>query len=120
MLSSMVLNGDGNYKSKVNYRHLIEIYNFIDGELYWAREKIPSNPIKYENQRPFLEPAPIVEGDSVAVEATSYALLTYIAREGVGIIHERIVQWLTAVKVTFIGYYSTAVIENCESLCKEN
>ncbi|CAB3361002.1 Hypothetical predicted protein [Cloeon dipterum] len=87
-LSSMALDGD-------------------NGEMYWSRVKIPSNPIKYENQRPFIEPSPIVEGDSVAVEATSYALLTYIAREGIGLIHERIVQWLTAVKVTYLGYYST-------------
>lgn len=83
--------------------------NYLDGELYWAREKIPSNAIKYENQRPFLEPAPIMEGHSVAVEATSYALLTYVAREGVGMFHERIVQWLTSVRVTFIGYFSTVV-----------
>jgi hypothetical protein len=50
-----------------------------------------------------------MEGHSVAVEATSYALLTYVAREGVGIIHERIVQWLTSVRVTYIGYFSTVV-----------
>jgi CD109 antigen len=80
-----------------------------NGELYWSRVPIPSNPIKYENQRPFVQPALIVEGDSVAVEATSYALQTYIAREGIAIDPERIVQWLITVHVTYLGYYSTVV-----------
>ncbi|XP_063236923.1 thioester-containing protein 1 allele S1-like [Bacillus rossius redtenbacheri] len=77
-----------------------------DGQLYWSRLPIGGNAVKKENQRPFLEPREYQEGDSAAVEATAYALLVYLARDGVTAAAERMVDWLTSVRMTTSGFVS--------------
>jgi hypothetical protein len=43
------------------------------------------------------------------VEATSYALMVYLMREGITIIPEKIVQWLTSVRMGSSAFISTMV-----------
>src|SRR2546423_1879659 len=68
----------------------IEAAEFI----YFSPGPVPTNAITYENNRPFLEPKNNEFWDSVAVEASSYALLVYLIREGISPISDRIVSWL--------------------------
>uniref|UniRef100_A0A0P5Q059 Macroglobulin complement-related protein n=1 Tax=Daphnia magna TaxID=35525 RepID=A0A0P5Q059_9CRUS len=78
-----------------------------NGEMvYWSREPVPSNPILYENQRPFLQPRLPMHQDAVAVEATSYALLVYLARDGIGDLQERVVSWLNTMRMVDGGFVS--------------
>lgn len=78
--------------------------------IYWSREPVPSNRIVYENQRPFVQPRPPTDQDSVAVEATSYALLVYLARDGIGELQERVVTWLNTMRMADVGFISVFVI----------
>lgn len=78
-----------------------------DGLEYWSRDEIPGNPIKLENQRPFMGPKRYHEHDSLAVEATSWALLVFLLRDGITDKVERIVQWLNSVRMTSSGFVST-------------
>ncbi|XP_075233181.1 CD109 antigen-like isoform X2 [Lycorma delicatula] len=79
----------------------------VEGLVYWSRYSIPPNPIKIENQRPFKQPRLYHEGDSIAVEATSWALLVNLYRDGVTDLAEKIVQWLTTIRMTCSGFIST-------------
>uniref|UniRef100_A0A0A9YBS7 Alpha-macroglobulin-like TED domain-containing protein n=1 Tax=Lygus hesperus TaxID=30085 RepID=A0A0A9YBS7_LYGHE len=65
-----------------------------DGLPYWSPTEIPSPPVKKENQRLFRGARLYTEGDSAAVEATSYALLAFLAQDGVSPITDNIVLWL--------------------------
>ncbi len=78
--------------------------------VYWSREPVPSNEILYENQRPFLQPRLPMQQDAVAVEATSYALLVYLARDGIGDLQERVVTWLNTMRMVDGGFVSIYVI----------
>lgn len=80
-----------------------------EGLIFWSTENIPSNPIKVENQRPFIRPRVYHESDSLAVEASSWALLVALHREGITNTTEKIVQWLTSVRMTSSGFISTVV-----------
>lgn len=82
---------------------------YSDGLEYWSRDEIPGNPIKLENQRPFIGPKRYHEHDSLAVEATSWALLVFLLRDGITDKVERIVQWLNSVRMTSSGFVSTFV-----------
>ncbi|XP_046648840.1 CD109 antigen-like [Daphnia pulicaria] len=77
-----------------------------EGMVYWSREPVPSNQILYENQRPFLQPRLPMQQDAVAVEATSYALLVYLARDGIGDLQERVVSWLNTMRMVDGGFVS--------------
>ena len=70
---------------------------------------MPANRIRYENQRPFICPRDYETDVSIAVEATSYALMVYLMREGITIISEKIVQWLTSVRMGNSAFISTMV-----------
>ncbi len=86
------------------------ISDFIsDGLYYWSQLPIASNPIKLENQRPYVGPRLYQETDSTAVEATSWALLVYLANDGVTSFVENIVQWLISVRMTENGFISVVV-----------
>jgi len=85
-------------------------YSFAEGMVYWSREPVPSNQILYENQRPFLQPRLPMQQDAVAVEATSYALLVYLARDGIGDLQERVVTWLNTMRMVDGGFVSIYVI----------
>uniref|UniRef100_A0A0P5S381 Macroglobulin complement-related protein n=1 Tax=Daphnia magna TaxID=35525 RepID=A0A0P5S381_9CRUS len=77
-----------------------------EGMVYWSRDPVPSNQIVYENQRPFLQPRLPMHQDAVAVEATSYALLVYLARDGIGDLQERVVSWLNTMRMVDGGFVS--------------
>lgn len=71
----------------------------LDGMIYWSRKPMKSNIRNSENsQRSFLQPKEPQELESHAVEATSYALLVFLKKEGVTLRQERIVAWLTSVR----------------------
>uniref|UniRef100_A0A1B6EA02 Alpha-2-macroglobulin domain-containing protein n=1 Tax=Clastoptera arizonana TaxID=38151 RepID=A0A1B6EA02_9HEMI len=78
-----------------------------EGLIYWSTEEIPSNPIKLENQRPFLRPRLYHENDSLAVETTSWAMLVVLQREGITNTTDKIIQWLTSVRMFNSGFIST-------------
>jgi CD109 antigen len=86
------------------------IHSFEEGMVYWSREPVPSNQILYENQRPFLQPRLPMHQDAVAVEATSYALLVYLARDGIGDLQERVVTLLNTMRMVDGGFVSIYVI----------
>jgi hypothetical protein len=83
--------------------------NVADGLPYWSRVPVPANRIRYENQRPFICPRDYQTDDSVAVEATSYALMVYLMRDGVTVLSEKIVQWLTSVRMASSAFISITV-----------
>ncbi|XP_047502417.1 complement C3-like [Penaeus chinensis] len=70
-----------------------------DGKIHWSKKAIESNARRAENsQHSFLLPKEPQEWDSYAVEATSYALMVFLMREGVTERQEAIVEWLTSVR----------------------
>jgi len=77
-----------------------------DGMIYWSRKPVPVNGIVLENNRPFTLPRTPNQQDSEAVEATSYALLVRLARDGVGDFEERIVTWLNTMRMFEGGFVS--------------
>jgi hypothetical protein len=74
--------------------------------------------VKLENQRPFVQPRDYNEGDSEAVEATSYALLVLLDKDGVTTTTDKIVQWLSTMRMTDCGLISMTVsnITSCHQL----
>ena len=82
----------------------------IEGMYYWARDVVETNPVtKDVNQRPYLEPKNEQEWDAQSVEATSYALLVYLRRDGIGIDQEKIVLWLNTMRMFDSAWLSTVV-----------
>lgn len=78
---------------------------FEGGLLYWGRKDVPQPPTKLENHLPFLLPRLPYEYDSENIEATSYALMVYVARQE--IFTENIVRWLNTQRLTDSGWAST-------------
>ncbi|MPC61618.1 CD109 antigen [Portunus trituberculatus] len=79
-------------------------------KIYWSREPISFNNLVYEdNQRPFMLPKDDQKWDAHAVETTSYALLVYVARDGIGILQENIVRFLAVMRELDGGLISTLV-----------
>ncbi|XP_045124583.1 C3 and PZP-like alpha-2-macroglobulin domain-containing protein 8 [Portunus trituberculatus] len=79
-----------------------------EGGLHWSRDTMSSsNRLAQDNQRSFLLPKDPQEWDSYAVETTSYALLTFLLREGVTPRVESIVRWLTSVRDWDMAFSST-------------
>ncbi|PSN29599.1 hypothetical protein C0J52_24875 [Blattella germanica] len=75
------------------------------GLTYWAKESVPPPPYKMENQKPFSLPRLPYKYDSTNIQATSYALLTYVARQELMI--DPIVKWLNSQRLTDGGWAST-------------
>ncbi|XP_023724230.1 CD109 antigen [Cryptotermes secundus] len=75
------------------------------GLMYWAKEAVPPPPYKMENQKPFSLPRLPYKYDSTNIQATSYALLTYVARQELMI--DPIVKWLNSQRLTDGGWAST-------------
>lgn len=82
---------------------------FSDGNIFWSKLHIPSNPVKLENQKPYRMPRLYLEANSYAVEATSWALLVYLAKEGVTPLVENIVKWLISMRMLNYGFVSLVV-----------
>ena len=84
------------------------LYSLISGEqTYWARKIIPPNPSTVINTIPYMLPRKVYDNEAHAVEATSYALMTYI-------LHKRtdtltIVKWLQTMRNSIGGFGSTMV-----------
>ena len=53
--------------------------------MYWSRSEIKTNNVRYEFNRPYLQHKELQTDDALAVEATSYALLTLFKVEGGGV-----------------------------------
>lgn len=88
----------------------MNFFSFTDGLIYWSRKKIETNKrIRENNQRSLLQPKFEEEYDAHAIEATSYALLVYLIREGVTFDQNRIVDWLNAMRLHDGGFTSTVV-----------
>ena len=84
--------------------------HFTDGLIYWSREPVqPNKRIHENNQRNLLQPKFEEEWDSHAVEATAYALLVYLIRDGIDMHQERIVKWLNGMRMHDAGFISTVV-----------
>lgn len=88
---------------------LTNVFSFSEGLFYWSRSAISINPIKLENQRRYIGPRLYENSVSSAVEATSWALLVFLAREGISPFVESIVQWLVSVRMTNNGFISVSV-----------
>ncbi|XP_042229976.1 CD109 antigen-like isoform X1 [Homarus americanus] len=89
--------------------NLLDTMKRVEGnKIYWSREPVDFNPMVYEDsQKPFIRPKNDQKWDAHAVETTSYALLVYIAREGIGIIQENIVRFLAVMRELDGGLIST-------------
>ena len=72
-------------ESDAAYGKLLKNMRSKGGKAYWARADIEVNKVRYEFNRPFLIPKEKQEDDALAVEATSYALLTLFLVEGGGV-----------------------------------
>lgn len=72
---------------------------------YWGREELPPPPTKWENQKPFSLPRLPYEFDTLNIETTAYALLTYVSRRE--LLVEPIVRWLINQRLTDGGWAST-------------
>ncbi|XP_037068259.1 CD109 antigen-like [Pollicipes pollicipes] len=71
----------------------------VEGMYYWARAPLATLDVSRDvNQRPYLEPKSETLWDAQGVEATSYALLVYLLRDGVGIDQEKMVLWLNSMR----------------------
>lgn len=78
--------------------------------IYWSREELGFNQVVFENsQKPFTQPKKDQKWDAHAVEASAYALMVYLVREGVGVIQENIVRFLAVMREQDGGLISTQV-----------
>lgn len=73
--------------------------------IYWGNEEVPLPPTKLENQKYFSLPRLPYKYDSLNIETTSYALLTYVSRRELFV--DPIVRWLNAQRLTDGGWAST-------------
>lgn len=95
-------------KKEAAYNRLHSIRREEGNKIYWSREPVDFNPLVYEDsQKPFIQPKNDQKWDAHAVETTAYALLVYIAREGIGIIQENIVRFLAVMRELDGGLIST-------------
>lgn len=76
-----------------------------EGCMYWSPETAPMTEVYLDNQRLFLQAHRPFKADALSVEATAYALLVYVAREG--LLQENIVRWLNMMRTTDGGFLST-------------
>lgn len=74
--------------------------------MYWGNIEVPPPPSKLENQKYFMLPRLPYEFDSINIETTAYALLTYVSRHEIMV--DAIVRWLTAQRLNDGGWASTS------------
>lgn len=81
--------------------------SFLPADLsYWGNDEVPQPPTKLENQRYFSLPRLPYKYDSLNIETTAYALLTYVSRQETFIV-EPIVRWLNSQRLTDGGWASS-------------
>lgn len=84
-----------------------------DGEMYWSPGELVSGNARrtFENsQRAFLQPREPQQWDSAAIEATSYALLVFLTREGVTPRAEAAMRWLNSARDWDQAFTGTTVM----------
>ncbi|CAG0922559.1 unnamed protein product [Notodromas monacha] len=64
------------------------------------------NDIKSEFNRPFIQAKKENRWDALSVEATSYALMVYLQREGISFFQGKIVCWLNSMRMKTGGFIS--------------
>lgn len=74
--------------------------------MYWGNIEVPQPPSKLENQKYFSLPRLPYEYDSINIETTAYALLTYVSRHEIMV--DAIVRWLTSQRLNDGGWASTS------------
>ena len=96
------------------YGKLLQLKREEGGMAYWSPDRIITNEVRYEFNRPFIKAKEKQTYDAVAVEATGYALLTLFLVEGGGvtILQDQIVEWLNTMRLgngAFIATVDTIV-----------
>jgi len=88
---------------------LLQMKREESGMSYWSPTKIYFNNVRYEFNRPFLQPKDNQANDAIAVEATSYALLTIFLVRGsdMGILQDQVVNWLNSMRIGYGGFLSS-------------
>lgn len=78
---------------------------FLGEYTYWGNDDVDQPPSKLENQKYFSLPRLPYKFDSLNIETTAYALLTYASRQELTV--DSIVRWLNAQRLTDGGWAST-------------
>lgn len=73
---------------------------------YWGNDEVPQPPSKLENQKYFNLPRLPYKYDSLNIETTAYALLTYVSRQETFTV-EPIVRWLNSQRLMDGGWASS-------------
>ncbi len=96
-------------ESDAAYGKLLKMKREEAGMAYWSPTKIVHNSVRYEFNRPFLQPKDNQVNDAIAVEATAYALLTLFLVKGSGmaVLQDQIVNWLNSMRMAYGGFLST-------------
>lgn len=95
----------GSNEAEFGYNLLDSMKRDAEGAIYWSSVPIPPPVIVSQSQRPFLMPRFPHPDDSLAVEATSYALIIYL-KQG-GLFQDQIVRWLNRMRTTDYGFIGT-------------
>ncbi|XP_023346769.1 CD109 antigen [Eurytemora carolleeae] len=108
-ISAYALTVTQSSESEEAYNKLFSMRREEGGMSYWSRTRIETNKVRYQFNRPFLEPKAKQENDALAVEATGYALLTLFRMDGGGItfLQDQIVKWLNTMRLGVGGFIST-------------
>lgn len=77
--------------------------------VYWANKPIPDNEVKMIDTIPYYQPRRWYDNEAYAVEATSYALLTYLRRTNWKECSP-IMKWLQTMRNSYYAQASTQVV----------
>jgi len=96
-------------ESNTAFGKLLQMKREESGMAYWSPSKISSNNVRYEFNRPFLQPKDNQVNDAIAVEATAYALLTIFLVRGsdMTILQDQVVNWLNTMRLGYGGFQSS-------------
>lgn len=92
-------------KAEYAFNLLTNIRQYTGQYSFWGNDALPLPPTKLENQKYFSLPRLPYEFDSLNIETTAYALLTYVSRQEIMV--DSIVSWLNAQRLTDGGWAST-------------
>ena len=81
-------------------------FHHAGNEVYWANKPIPANEVKMIDTIPYYQPRRIYDNEAYAVEASSYALMTYLLRQQWSTAGP-IMKWLQTMRNSFYGQAST-------------
>ncbi|KAH7984095.1 hypothetical protein HPB52_017063 [Rhipicephalus sanguineus] len=104
-LTTYALFEAGSSEAQFGYNLLHSLKRDAEGAIYWSSVPIPPPVIVIQSQRPYLIPRMPHPEDSSAVEATAYALQSYLKQGGV--FQDQIVRWLNRMRSTDYGFIGT-------------